>query len=85
MSLVFRAGQDAPANPRPILPLMVFEPASRPKWEYRVITVDPREEEPLTEARLAEVGTEGWLLAAVVDLTSQPHGRLHYYFVRAAE
>jgi hypothetical protein len=67
-----------------MLPLMVFEPASRPNWEYRVITVDPREEEPLGEARMAELGGEGWLLAAVMDLASQPHGRLYYYFVRTA-
>jgi hypothetical protein len=85
MSLVYRAGQDAPANPRPMLPLMVFEPASSPKWEYRVVTVDPREEEPPTEARLAELGADGWLLAAVVDLAGQPHGRLYYYFVRSAQ
>jgi hypothetical protein len=84
MSLTVRAGQDAPANPRPMLPLMVFEPASRPNWEYRVVTLDPREEEPLGEARLAELGAEGWLLAAVTDLTGQPRSRLHYYFVRSA-
>ncbi len=84
MSLITRAGQDAPANPRPMLPLMVFEPASRPNWEYRVVTVDPREEEPLGEARMAELGADGWLLAAVMDLTGHPRGRLFYYFVRSA-
>jgi hypothetical protein len=85
MSLVYRAGQDAPSNARPLMPLMVFEPASAPKWEYRVVTVDPREEEPLTEARLSELGAEGWLLAAVVDLAGHPRGRIFYYFVRSAQ
>jgi hypothetical protein len=85
MSLIYRAGQDARSNPRPVLPLMVFEPASRPKWEYRVVTVDPREEEPLGEARMAELGAEGWLLASFADLAGHPRGRLFYYFVRPAE
>ena len=84
MPFTARAGQDMPASPRPMLPLMVFEPASRPTWEYRVVTVDPREDEPLGEARMAELGTEGWLLAAVLDHTSQPRGRVYYYFVRTA-
>ncbi len=32
-------------------------------WEYRVLTVDPREEALPDAARLNELGDEGWLLA----------------------
>ncbi len=76
-----------PQHPQaPRLPVpMVFEPPTRTAWEYRVVVVDPREEEPLTEAQAAELGAEGWMLAAVLDHTGgRPGGRLHYYFVRAA-
>ena len=74
-----------PPAPRPPVPI-VFEPAARTAWEYRVVVIDTREEEPLTEAQAAELGAEGWLLAAVLDHTpsGRPGGRLHYYFVRAA-
>jgi hypothetical protein len=64
---------------------MIFEPAPRARWEYQVITVDLREEVPMGEQRLGELGMDGWLLASVVE---EPTGRgvprLYYYFVRAA-
>ena len=82
--------QDPPAHQtpqRPSLPLpMIFEPAARQRWEYRVVVVDPREEEPLGEERAAELGADGWLLAAVVQIPGERWaGKLHYYFVRTAE
>jgi hypothetical protein len=74
-----------PQAPRMPVP-MVYEPATRTAWEYRVVVIDAREEEPLTEAQAAELGAEGWLLAAVLDRTDSGRsgGRLHYYFVRPA-
>ena len=68
-------------------PPMLFVPAPKDpaRWEYRVVIVDPREEEPLEESRLAELGAEGWLLAGVVQsATGFTAGKLYYYFVRAA-
>ncbi len=74
--------------PRPTMPVpMIFERAETPRarWEYRVVVVDPREQDPVDEAQLAELGAEGWLLAAVLEGASgRPGTRLYYYFVRAA-
>jgi hypothetical protein len=68
-------------------PPMLFVPAPKDpaRWEYRVVIVDPREDEPLEETRLTELGAEGWLLAGVVQsATGFAAGKLYYYFVRAA-
>lgn len=72
-------------DPYPPLPLpVVFERVPAPRWDYRVVVVDPREEEPPTDDRLNALGAEGWLLAAVVDApTGRSSPRLYYYFVRA--
>ncbi len=60
---------------------MVFEPAEPQRWEYHVIRIDLREDEPLTEDTLNALGVEGWLLASTVEpQTSRP--ALYYYFVR---
>jgi hypothetical protein len=68
-------------QPTPI----VFEAAEQPKWEYHAISIDPREESPLDESRLTELGQDGWLLAGIV---ATPGGdrvtRITYYFVRSA-
>lgn len=83
-----RQSQDPTPSPRPFMPLpIVFETgeAARTRWEYRVVVVDPREEDPLGEPRLSELGAEGWLLASVLEVpTGRSVPRLHYYFVRAA-
>lgn len=69
------------AAPTPV----VFERAAPQRWEYRVITIDPREDEPLSEARLGELGAEGWLLAGTAQYpVSSSAVRIAYYFVRAA-
>lgn len=48
---------------------MVYErvPAEPTRWEYRVLTVDAREEDLPDAARLNELGAEGWLLVGVLD------------------
>ena len=82
--------QDPPgkfAGQSVMLPLpMVFETAPQPKWEYHTVTLDPREESPLGEAQLNELGGEGWLLTGTAQF---PGGervtRITYYFVRFAE
>jgi hypothetical protein len=65
-------------------PPVVFEPIPPQKWEYRVITVDLREQPPLDDAQLNELGAEGWLLVGVVTLPARESARLAYHFVRAA-
>ena len=75
-----------PSTQRATLPVpMIFEEAPRARWEYHVVALDPREQEPLDEAQLTELGAEGWLLAAVLEGASgRPHPHIYYYFVRAA-
>lgn len=76
---------DTPAA-RPPLPIpMIFEPpeASRAKWEYHTLVVDPREEAAPDAERLNSLGAEGWLLAVVVPVPVSPSAiHLTYYFVR---
>ena len=52
-------------------------------WEYHVLSVDTREEELPDEARLGELGAQGWLLVSVLA-PGQPEARsrVYYYFVR---
>ena len=67
------------------LPLpVVFERVPAPQWEYQVLVIDPREEEPPTEDRLNALGNDGWLLASVIEAPAgRSATRLYYYFVRA--
>src|SRR5260221_14679554 len=48
---------------------MVYErvPVEPVRWEYRVLTVDAREEDLPDAARLNKLGAEGWLLVGVLD------------------
>jgi hypothetical protein len=65
---------------------VVFERAEPQRWEYHVVTIDPREDEPLDEAVLGKLGGEGWLLAGVLPYpTSGASGKIVYYFVRSAD
>jgi hypothetical protein len=64
---------------------MVYEdvPQTPAQWEYRVLTIDTREEEPLSVAQLNELGSEGWLLIGVLNLQERSRVTpIHYYFVR---
>ena len=76
----FEAQHQSPLIPAPV----VFEPAEPQKWEYRTISIDLREDEPLDGDPLAALGAEGWLLAGILQ-----HGaggsspRVTYYFVRS--
>ena len=52
-------------------------------WEYRVLSVDTREEALPDDARLSELGAQGWLLVGVLEpRQSEGHARVYYYFVR---
>jgi hypothetical protein len=64
---------------------MVYEQVSvEPAyWEYRVLTVDTREEDLLDAVRLNESGAQGWLLVGVLDQKIAERGsKVQYYFVR---
>ena len=78
----FEAPHQSPLIPAPV----VFEPAEPQKWEYRTVSVDLREDEPLDGAPLAALGVEGWLLAGILQLPSSggASSRVTYYFVRSA-
>jgi hypothetical protein len=50
------------------VPMVYERVAAEPvRWEYRVLTVDAREEDLPDAARLNELGAEGWLLVGVLD------------------
>ncbi|HEY0752469.1 MAG TPA: hypothetical protein VGD98_00705 [Ktedonobacteraceae bacterium] len=65
------------------VPMVYENVASNPQqWEYRVLSVDLREEELLDESRLNELGAEGWLLVNVLEPAPGSNSRMYYYFVR---
>jgi hypothetical protein len=81
--MILDAGLPFPGAAAP-LPI-IYEPAEPSRWQYRVVTIDPREDEPLDEEALATIGADGWLLAGI--LPQPAHGqeiRVYYYFVRPA-
>lgn len=87
----FHPGYHRPTEPEhpasaPMVPTpMIYEDARPARWEYRVVTVDLREEAPLDDERLGELGAEGWILTCVLPLPSgsDPVRRLLYHFARA--
>ncbi len=68
------------------LPLpMVYEnvPVELPRWEYRVLTVDTREEALPDAEQLNELGAEGWSLVGVLEQSTSGKGSIvFYYFIR---
>jgi hypothetical protein len=64
---------------------MVYEhvPVEPAHWEYRVLTVDTREEDLPDAVQLNELGAQGWLLVSVLDQGATGKSSLvHYHFVR---
>jgi hypothetical protein len=67
---------------------MVYEsvPSNPPRWEYRVMSVDTREDALPDDAYLNELGAQGWLLVGVLEQRRTERGSLvYYYFVRQKE
>src|SRR5436305_1048599 len=63
----------------------VYENAEPARWEYHVLTIDPRETELPGEEQLNELGRSGWLLTGMLDERATGKGsHVHYYFVRSA-
>jgi hypothetical protein len=66
------------------LPLpIVYEDAPALRWEYHVLTIDTRKQLLPDEARLNELGHEGWLLVGVLD--QRETGLVQYIFARRSE
>jgi hypothetical protein len=64
---------------------MVYEYAAPPRWEYRILTVQPAEKSLPDEETLNEFGKDGWIMAGLLDERMSGQGRfVHYYFVRQA-
>lgn len=82
-----RASAQSPFNPAGLPPIpMVFEPRIKEheQWEYHVVSIDLREDEPLAEGPLAALGSDGWLLAGILQAPGATSaGRVIYYFVRS--
>lgn len=68
------------------IPMVYERDPQRAQWEYRVVSVDLREEPPLDDERLASLGAEGWLLAGAIQPPSAREAAhtIIYYFVRQA-
>lgn len=69
------------------IPTVYMDVPARPwLWEYRVLSVDTREEELFDEERLQELGNQGWLLVNLLSLPVSATGlRVYYHFVRPKE
>jgi hypothetical protein len=61
---------------------VVFDDLGPPRYEYHVVTIDLREDEPLDETALQSLGKDGWLLAGLLPPADGGAKRLIYYFVR---
>ncbi len=65
---------------------MVYKELPPVRWEYHVLTLDPREAPLPDAAQLNELGSDGWILAGLLDERLSSAGKLiHYYFVRQAQ
>lgn len=69
------------------IPMVYERVTSAPvNWEYRVLTVDPREAQLPEAEQLNELGREGWVLVGLLDESASGKGHLvHYYFTRQAQ
>ncbi|MEO8972932.1 MAG: hypothetical protein ABI406_15200 [Ktedonobacteraceae bacterium] len=84
--LPYRSIMSGQTDDRINLPLpMVYEnvPVELPRWEYRVLTVDTREEALPDVALLNDLGAEGWSLVGVLEQRTSSSGSIvHFYFIR---
>ena len=62
---------------------VVFGPARRAQFAYRVISVDPGTGQTLDEGRLNALGKDGWLLVSVLPRAKAGKQVVEYVFVRA--
>lgn len=63
-----------------IQPPMIYVKESV-RWEYKQVVRDLENEEPLDEAELNALGTEGWEMSGVAQHSSS----IYFYFKRLSE
>lgn len=77
------AGQN---DVQPILHIpVVYEnlPSTTLRWEYRIVSIDAREQDLPDESFLNELGAQGWMLVGTLEQSRTEAGSLvHYYFLR---
>lgn len=78
--------EQAPPKPFSVPMPIVYERINEPqRWEYRCVTIDPSEDEPLDERALNALGSDGWMLVSMAHLEDEGKSdRLVYYFMRPA-
>lgn len=76
----FTSGQTDVHSSMPLPIVYENVPVAPLHWEYRVLTIDPREEALPDAALLNELGNQGWLLVGLIEQKS--NGSVHFYFVR---
>jgi hypothetical protein len=78
----FSEQRDVPASLH--VPMVYEQVTAEPtRWEYRVLTVDIREEGLPDAVQLNEIGAQGWILVEVMEeKISERSAKFHYYFVR---
>lgn len=76
----------AHADEKSSLPIpMIYEqvPVQQLKWEYHLLSIDPKEVEFASIEQLNALGREGWVLVSILDERAIGNGStVHYYFVR---
>lgn len=86
VSQPFHISSSGQTDDRFSIPLpMVYEqaPVTLPRWEYRVLAIDSREEALPDATQLNEMGNEGWVLVGVLDQrASGGRPTVLYYFLR---
>jgi hypothetical protein len=71
-------------RPAAFIPTVYESVAAEPiRWEYHVLSVDPREAALPEEEQLNSLGNEGWILLNILDERATGRGvHVHYYFIR---
>jgi hypothetical protein len=77
-------GDKPDVRPSVFVPTVYEHVAAEPvRWEYHVLTIDPRETVLPDDDQLNALGKEGWILVSILDESASGKGhRVHYYFAR---
>lgn len=79
-----RMGEKAEGRISGYVPMVYEKVVSKPApWEYQLLSIDTRAAALPDEERLNALGSEGWILAGMLDerVSSSGHS-VYYYFAR---